>query len=95
MLMWAAGHANDVPVRDGVATVTTLMDQGASLDFQDNRGRTALMYAAESGRAEIVEALIAAGAGIGIGDNEDKTAKDLARNAAEPEIVALLDAAAQ
>ena len=26
--MWAAGHANDVPVGDGVATVTALIEAG-------------------------------------------------------------------
>lgn len=51
-LMWAAGHTNDVPVGDGVATVNTLIALGAKLDSQDNRGRTALMVAAALGHAK-------------------------------------------
>lgn len=77
-LMWAAGHTNDVPVGDGVATVRTLVEHGAAVDLQDDRGRTALMTAAQMGHTEVVEVLVAAGADTGITDKEGKSAADLA-----------------
>ncbi|MGH6814484.1 MAG: ankyrin repeat domain-containing protein [Hyphomicrobiaceae bacterium] len=77
-LMWAAGHANDVPQDDGVKTVDLLVERGAGLDERDNRGRTALMIAAELGRTAIVEFLLARGAQSGLTDADGKTALDLA-----------------
>src|SRR5439155_22581724 len=62
VLMWAAGHTNDVPDSDGVATVSLLLDKGARVDDEDNRGRTALMIAAELGHRGAVEALRSHGA---------------------------------
>lgn len=91
-LMWAAGHANDVPVGDGVATVSVLLDHDATVDLQDNRGRTALMIAAQMGHAEVVERLIAAGARTGLKDKDGQTAGDLAAGAERDGIVALLAA---
>ena len=58
VLMWAAGHADDVPVDDGVTLVTALLDKGAKIDAVDDRGRTALMTAAERGHDEIVALLL-------------------------------------
>ncbi len=78
VLMWAAGHANDVPVGDGVAVIAMLVEAGATLDLQDNRGRTALMVASSLDHAKSVEALLKAGARADIADNEGKTARDLA-----------------
>lgn len=78
LLMWAAGHANDVPVEDGVRLVTMLLDKGASLDAQDDRGRTALMIAAELGHGEIVDLLLRRGARPEARDLAGKTAADLA-----------------
>lgn len=89
VLMWAAGHANDVPVGDGVATVTTMIAAGADLDLQDNRGRTALMVAASLGHAKVAEALLKAGARADIADGEGKTARDLA---AGEDVLAVLTA---
>src|SRR5262249_61987263 len=61
-LMWAAGHANDVPDGDGVRTTRLLLAEGARLDDADDRGRTALMTAAELGHADIRRLLLQAGA---------------------------------
>ncbi len=91
-LMWAAGHANDVPVQDGVATVEVLLEHDASPDLQDDRGRSALMIAAEMGHAAAAEALLAAGARSDLADRSGKTAMDLAVAAAREDVVALLGA---
>ncbi len=77
-LMWAAGHSNDVPAAEGLATLELLLAAGADLDAADDRGRTALMIAAERGHAGIVGALLAAGADAGRQDNDGNTAIALA-----------------
>jgi len=78
VLMWAAGHADGVAEPDGVATVALLLDGGAHVDDADNRGRTALMIAAERGHAAIVKLLLARGANAALHDKEGKSALDLA-----------------
>ena len=77
-LMWAAGHSNEVPVGEGVETVALLLSRGAGVDLADDRGRTALMIAAERGHAEIVARLLAAGADFSALDKEGLSALDLA-----------------
>jgi uncharacterized protein len=77
-LMWAAGHSNDVPKEEGVATIALLLDRGAQIDDQDNRGRTALMIAAELGHRSAVEFLLLRGADTGLLDRQGKSARDLA-----------------
>jgi ankyrin repeat protein len=77
-LMWAAGHANDAPAADGLAVARLLVDSGAGIDQVDDRGRTALMIAAERGHRQMVEFLLTAGADAGIADKEGLTAQDLA-----------------
>jgi ankyrin repeat protein len=79
-LMWAAGHSNDVPEEEGAATLSMLLEKGARSDDQDNRGRTALMIAAEAGHARVVELLVARGANAALMDKQGKTARDLAAN---------------
>jgi ankyrin repeat protein len=79
-LMWAAGHEDGVGERATLDVVTLLLDSGAPIDAVDNRGRTALMIAAELGRAAIVEALLARGADRAIADKAGKRAADLAAN---------------
>ena len=81
-LMWAAGHSNDVPVGEGLDTVNLLLDRGALTGLADNRGRTALMVAAERGHAEIVSRLIEAGADPRTRDKDGKDARDLASSEA-------------
>jgi len=44
------------------AVAGLLLDRGAAIDCADNRGRTALMTAAELGDAAVVELLLARGA---------------------------------
>ena len=90
VLMWAAGHANDVPVDDGVQLVTLLLDKGAAVEARDDRGRTALMAAAELGHADIVDLLLRKGADPRNRDTMGKSAADLASSEA---IRAALDAA--
>jgi ankyrin repeat protein len=80
VLMWAAGHADDVPEQEGVDLVASLLSRGARLDPADNRGRTALMIAAEQGHAGVVEVLLKAGANAKLRDREGKGALDLAAN---------------
>ena len=78
VLMWAAGHANDVPVDDGVQLVGMLLDKGAAIGARDDRGRTALMMAAELDHAEIVDLLLKRGASPDVRDRDGKSAEDLA-----------------
>ena len=80
-LMWAAGHSNDVPFSEGVETVGLLLSRGAGFDLADDRGRTALMMAAERGHAEIVTHLLSAGANLLARDDEGRSALDLASDA--------------
>jgi ankyrin repeat protein len=57
----------------------TLLAKGAALDAADAGGTTALMRAAEFGRAESLEALLKAGANRTLKDRQGRTAADLAR----------------
>ena len=92
-LMWAAGYSNDVPTSDGLATVSLLLELGAEVGARDNRGRTALMIAAERGYGEVVERLPAAGAKPGLADRQGKTARVLALEAGKPALAKVLAAA--
>src|SRR5499426_533230 len=77
-LMWAAGYADSAGVADAKEVVALLIDRGVLVDAADDRGRTALMIAAEDGHAAIVELLIARGADRTIKDKSGKVALDLA-----------------
>lgn len=79
-LMWGAGHGNDVPAKDGIATAELLLEAGAPLDARDDRGMTALMIAAGRGHAEMATFLLARGADPQARDREGRTALDLARD---------------
>jgi ankyrin repeat protein len=76
-LMWAAGNSAEAGVKDVEQVITLLIERGATLDDQDNRGRTALMIAAELGHAAAVDQLLAHGADKSIKDKQGKTASDL------------------
>ena len=78
LLMWASGHTNDVPEADGVALVKMLISSGAKIDEIDDRGRTALMTAAELNHTEVVKVLHSSGAKADVKDKEGKSAFDLA-----------------
>jgi ankyrin repeat protein len=77
-LMWAAGHEDGVGVQAAESVVDLLLSRGAEVDAVDDRGRTALMMAAELGHAELVEMLIGRGADQTARDKSGKTALDLA-----------------
>jgi ankyrin repeat protein len=79
-LMWAAGYTDEAGVDDVAKVITLLIERGARLDDQDNRGRTALMTAAELGHTGAAELLISHGANRTLQDKDGKTAGDLARN---------------
>ena len=79
-LMWAAGSEEGVGARAAMDVVEMLLVAGAPVDATDNRGRTALMIAAELGHAEIVDLLLGRGADRSIADKSGKRARDLAAN---------------
>ncbi|WP_378940948.1 ankyrin repeat domain-containing protein [Mesorhizobium sp. ANAO-SY3R2] len=81
-LMWAAGYPNIVVAHDGLAMAELLVARGASIHAVDDRGRSALMIAAERGHAEMVGWLLAHGADASLRDGQGKTAADLASDAA-------------
>ncbi len=87
-LMWAAGHEDGVGAAAAVAVVELLVARGAVIDAADNRGRTALMIAAERGDAAVVETLILRGADRALCDMAGKTARDLAASDAVRETLA-------
>ncbi len=86
--MWAAGHEDGVGATAAVTVVEILIERGAPIDAADNRGRTALMIAAERGDAVVVETLAMRGADRDIRDKTGKTARDLAGSAAVREKLA-------
>jgi ankyrin repeat protein len=79
--MWAAGHEDGVGAEATREVVALLLDAGAPIDAVDNRGRTALMTAAELSRGEVVELLLARGADRTTADKSGKRALDLATDA--------------
>lgn len=82
LLMWAAGHSNDAPRQDGVATVRRLLDLGAQPDAVDNRGWSALMITVERGHAEVAALLLERGADPTIAGKDGRNAADLASDEA-------------
>ncbi len=77
-LMWAAGHDDGVGGAAAVEVAELLIAHGAAIDAADNRGRTALMMAAERGDDAVVAALVSHGASRDLRDNAGKSACDLA-----------------
>jgi ankyrin repeat protein len=77
LLMWASGPDEKVPEAEAIKVVSYLLDAGAHIDDRDDRGRTALMMAAEGGRAEIASLLLARGADPALKDKAGKRAADL------------------
>jgi ankyrin repeat protein len=78
-LMWAAGHDNGAGLLDIESTLNLLLDRGARINDADNRGRTALMIAAELGHTSVVELLLRRDADQALKDKDGKTALDLAQ----------------
>lgn len=87
VLMWAAGHVDDAPPVPAARLVTLLLDRGAHVDDQDDRGRTALMIAAERGHADIARLLLARGASPRVTDRDGHSAADLAVDATLRELL--------
>jgi ankyrin repeat protein len=79
--MWAAGHADAAGTRDVEELMSLLIESGAQLDEQDDRGRSALMIAAGLGHTAAVDLLLARGADKSLRDRQGKTAADLASDA--------------
>lgn len=77
LLMWASGPDEKVPEEQAIKVVSYLLDAGAQIDDRDARGRTALMIAAEGGRAEIANLLLSRGADPSLKDKAGKLAADL------------------
>jgi ankyrin repeat protein len=77
LLMWAAGADEKVPEAQAIDVVAYLLDAGAHIDARDDRGRTALMIAAEGGRAEVASLLLTRGADPALRDKAGKRAADL------------------
>ena len=76
-LMWASGYSDEAGVNDVIDVMTLFIERGARLDDQDNRGRTALMIAAELNHAAAVDLLLPHGADKTLKDKQGKTAGDL------------------
>jgi uncharacterized protein len=79
LLMWASGPDEKAPEAQALKVVSYLLDAGAHIDDRDDRGRTALMIAAEGGHEEIVDLLMARGADASLKDKAGKRAADLTR----------------
>jgi ankyrin repeat protein len=77
LLMWASGPDENIPEPQAIEVVSYLLDAGARIDDRDDRGRTALMIAAEGGHAEIANLLLARGADLSLKDKAGKRAADL------------------
>lgn len=77
LLMWTAGHSSEAGVYDIADVMKLLIARGARLDDRDNRGRTALMIAAELGHKQAAEILLENGADKTLRDKEGKSAADL------------------
>jgi ankyrin repeat protein len=88
LLMWAAGPDDQVAEAQALEVVSYLLDAGAHVDYQDARGRTALMIAAEGNRSEIVKLLLAHGANPILKDKAGKRAADLTHLTALREMLA-------
>ena len=71
--LWAACYA------DNSECIAKLIQAGIEINYQNSAsGATALIFAASSGRENVVEQLLAAGADPNLKTNDDFTALDLA-----------------
>ncbi|WP_298257721.1 ankyrin repeat domain-containing protein [Bradyrhizobium sp.] len=77
LLMWASGPDESVAEAQALEVVSYLVDAGAHIDDRDDRGRTALMTAAEGNHAEIAQLLLKHGADPSLRDKAGKRAADL------------------
>jgi ankyrin repeat protein len=70
--------------------VQALLNRGANVNATDHEGKTALMWAAQNGRQDVVPVLLEKGADVNAKDKKGKTALDLARNYQQEHTGALL-----
>jgi ankyrin repeat protein len=77
LLMWASGPDQSVAEAQALEVVSYLVDTGAHIDDRDDRGRTALMTAAEGNHADIAKLLLERGADPSLRDKAGKSAADL------------------
>ncbi len=77
LLMWASGPDETVAEAQALQVVSYLIDAGARIDDRDDRGRTALMIAAEGNHTEIARLLLTHGADPSLRDKAGKCAADL------------------
>ena len=77
LLMWASGPDESAAEPQALKVVQQLLDAGARINDRDARGRTALMIAAEGGRSDIANLLLARGADPSLEDKAGKRAADL------------------
>ena len=76
-LMWAASYEDGVGIRAAESVIDLLLKAGAEIDAADDRGRTALMMAAELDHAGVVDLLIRSGADPNLRDKAGRNAFDL------------------
>ncbi|KAL3495486.1 ankyrin repeat-containing domain protein [Aspergillus germanicus] len=78
---------NKTPIHSaqGTANITCLHEAGAKLDHQDERGRTALHWAAHVGDMKKYECLVELGADEGICDKDGASARELYERELEEE----------
>jgi ankyrin repeat protein len=77
LLMWASGPDQSVAEAQALEVVSYLVNAGARIDDRDDRGRTALMIAAEGNHAEVAPLLLKHGADPSLRDKAGKRAADL------------------
>ncbi|MBS0287254.1 MAG: ankyrin repeat domain-containing protein [Proteobacteria bacterium] len=76
---------------DSVDFVTKVLNSGALIDTQNNKGETALHIAADNGYLDVVKVLVAHHANVDLKDNEGDTALQEAINAHHQEVVSFLE----
>ena len=73
-----------------VTAVQHVLDRGADVNEQSNKGKTALMFAASEGHTDVARLLLEQGANVNIADNYGTTALIVAATSGHHEVVALL-----
>jgi ankyrin repeat protein len=76
--------------RGRVEIAHAFLEKGASANARDDKGSTALHWAAARGEKKIVELLLARGADIGARDGSGRSALEVAELRGKPEIAELL-----
>ncbi|HKP37791.1 MAG TPA: ankyrin repeat domain-containing protein [Pyrinomonadaceae bacterium] len=87
---------HDKLLQSRVPLIELLMAKGAEVNHQDADGTTALMYAAENGDTQAVNALLRNGASVNLVDKDGETAlmKAAASSCTEETVMALINSGA-